>query len=220
MKALIPITHKNLATATNYLALGNRALAAIANKRAKEIQAIRDDAWLDELIAWADENEIKDYYFDELYDCWIGFPRDKKAILNLTELHLKDNQLSKLPESIGNLTNLTTLNLGSNQLSKLPESIGNLTHLTTLDLSGNPSTDLWFGPIDNRLTELPESIGNLTHLTRLDLRDNQLSKLPESIGNLAHLTTLVLGWGQDQLSELPELSHVNIVTVSGHVRYD
>jgi len=45
-----------------------------------------------------------------------------------------NNQLTTLPESIGNLTSLTTLYLEFNQLTTLPESIGNLTSLTYLDL--------------------------------------------------------------------------------------
>jgi len=68
-----------------------------------------------------------------------------------------NNQLTTLPESIGNLTSLTTLYLEFNQLTTLPESIGNLTSLTTLYLEFN------------QLTTLPESIGNLTSLTYLDL---------------------------------------------------
>jgi len=41
-------------------------------------------------------------------------------------LYLEDNQLTTLPESIGNLSSLETLYLYYNQLTTLPESICNL----------------------------------------------------------------------------------------------
>ena len=89
--------------------------------------------------------------------------------------------MSKLPESIGNLTQLESLDIRGNQLTKLPESIGNLTQLNELDLSGQ------------KLTELPESIGNLTRLNSLNLDGNQLTDLPISIGNLSNLRHLSIG---------------------------
>ena len=95
-------------------------------------------------------------------------------------LYLSSNQLTSLPEWIGNLTNLTRLDLHSNQLTSLPESLGNLTNLTELYLS------------ENQLISLPESLGNLTNLTKLDLRRNELTSLPESIANLTNLKVLKL----------------------------
>jgi len=99
---------------------------------------------------------------------------------NLEILDLVGNQLTEIPESIGNLTNLEWLGLDKNQLKKLPQWIGNLTNLKVLNLS------------NNQLTELPESIGNLTNLQWLYLMGNQLTKLPESIGNLTNLEELYL----------------------------
>ncbi len=63
-------------------------------------------------------------------------------LLQLTQLYLRDNQLTTLPESIGNLTLLTELDLDNNQLTSLPESIGNLTQLTGLALHDNQLTSL------------------------------------------------------------------------------
>ena len=107
-----------------------------------------------------------------------------------TTLHLSDQNLTELPESIGQLTQLQTLDLSSNQLTKLPESIGRLTQLQSLDL--------WA----NQLTQFPESIGQLTQLQTLDLSYNQLTELPEFVGQLTQLQTLYLS--TNQLSELPE----------------
>ncbi len=124
------------------------------------------DAWLYELIAWANKNNIPKY----------KFPRDKQAILALTTLYLYSNQLTELPESIGKLTNLTTLYLSSNQLTELPESIGKLTHLTSLYLGSN------------QFTELPESISKLTNLTWLDLRNNPIKSLSAQHSHLSRIT--------------------------------
>ena len=76
------------------------------------------------------------------------------------------NQLTSIPESIGNLTALRSLELDENELTSLPVGIGNLTALTSLDVSGN------------QLTSLPDSIGKLTALEMLNLVDNNLENLP------------------------------------------
>jgi Leucine-rich repeat (LRR) protein len=114
----------------------------------------------------------------------------KSYDINMTELSLSRNQLTTLPESIGELVNLTYLNLYHNQLQVIPESIGKLVNLTYLDLSYN------------QLTALPEPIGNLINLTNLYLHDNQLTLLPESIGKLVNLRHLYL-YG-NQLTTLPK----------------
>jgi exodeoxyribonuclease V alpha subunit len=164
---------------------------------------VSDDAWIDELLAWAYKNDISK---EQL-------PSNKEDLLDLTELDLSNCELSTLPESIGNLTNLTELYLSNNQISTLPESIGNLTNLDVLYLGGNELSTLpeSFGDLtdltvlglsSNEFSTLPDSIGKLTNLTELDLSNNQLETLPESIGNLTNLTELDLG--VNQLSTLPE----------------
>ncbi|NCA28483.1 MAG: leucine-rich repeat domain-containing protein [Proteobacteria bacterium] len=107
-----------------------------------------------------------------------------------TELDLSDNQITSLPETIGNLTSLQELYLSENQLTSLPETIGNLNSLQILNLS------------DNQITSLPETIGNLTSLQRLFLINNdQLSNTPETVSILENLELVnnhndgfILGW--------------------------
>jgi hypothetical protein len=90
-------------------------------------------------------------------------------------------QLSSLPESIGQLSALRHLDIsGCSQLSSLPESIGQLSALQSLDLS-------WL----SQLSSLPESIGQLSTLQHLDLSGcSRLSSLPESICQLSALQSL------------------------------
>jgi Leucine-rich repeat (LRR) protein len=96
-------------------------------------------------------------------------------VRHVIKLDLSHNNLSVLPECIGNFINLQELNLYSNQLTTLPSSIDKLTNLQRLGLSLN------------QLVALPSSIGNLTNLQYLEVYDNQLTTLPSSIGNLIHL---------------------------------
>jgi internalin A len=121
-------------------------------------------------------------------------------------LHLSGEELTALPEAIGQLTQLQLLNLSGNQLTALSEAIGQLTQLQELDLSGN------------QLTALPEAIGQLTQLQRLDLSGNQLTALPEAIGQLTQLQRLVLPG--NQLTALPEaigqLTQLQWLVLSGN----
>src|SRR3972149_6770781 len=72
--------------------------------------------------------------------------------INLTDLNESGNQLTSLPDSIGQLTNLRLVYVDNNQLTSLPDSIGQLTNLQKLFVD------------NNQLTSLPDSIGQLTNL--------------------------------------------------------
>jgi Leucine-rich repeat (LRR) protein len=77
---------------------------------------------------------------------------------------LTENNLTSLPESIGNISSLVILGLANNNLAEIPESIRNLSNLQTLYLQRNA------------LASLSESIKNLKdNLLRLDLRYNNFS---------------------------------------------
>jgi Leucine-rich repeat (LRR) protein len=64
------------------------------------------------------------------------------------------NEISELPDGIGNLTNLRTLILNSNRLTSLPSEISKLTNLEVLDLSSNKDLDIMQQL--NKLKELPK----------------------------------------------------------------
>ncbi|MFX0069972.1 MAG: leucine-rich repeat domain-containing protein [Candidatus Hermodarchaeota archaeon] len=125
-------------------------------------------------------------YYQELST----LPESIGNLSSLNELFLYENQLTNLPDSLGNLKYLKELSLGRNKFTTLPESIGHLSSLQTLDLSYN------------QLTTLLESIGNLTSLQTLNLYGNQLTNLPDSIGNLKSLQELILI--RNKLISLPQ----------------
>ncbi|XP_070286728.1 E3 ubiquitin-protein ligase LRSAM1 isoform X4 [Myotis yumanensis] len=102
------------------------------------------------------------------------------SLITIKVLDLHDNQLTALPEDIGQLTALQVLNLERNQLTYLPRSIGNLTQLQTLNVK------------DNKLKELPDTLGELRSLRTLDIRDNEMQRLPQMLAHVRTLETLSL----------------------------
>ena len=138
---------------------------------------------------------------------------------HLVELRFYYQDLSTLPESIGNLKSLKELDLSyNNKLLTLPESIGDLKSLTNLGIRVEIST-------------LPESIVELSSLKELKLSSNDFSTLPESItltklksleklelcysgilGPYRSLTTLPESIGN--LTSLKELSLIEILLES------
>ena len=117
---------------------------------------------------------------------WIGF------LPPIVELNLYDNDIKKLPDSIGSLNSLEFLKLPNNKLTALPESFMKLTSLKTLDLS-------W-----NNITELPEWISSLSSLEELNLRGNKLEALPETISSLSSLKILNITLNKKDIIELPK----------------
>ncbi|MEH2112546.1 COR domain-containing protein, partial [Nostoc sp.] len=98
-------------------------------------------------------------------------PEAIAKLTNLTQLHLRSNQITQIPEAIANLTNLTQLDFSYNQITQIPEAIAKLTNLTQLHLRSN------------QITQIPEAIESLPKLETLDLRGNPLSISPEILGS-------------------------------------
>jgi len=64
-----------------------------------------------------------------------GFRTENQHIV---ELGLENANLSRLPNTFGNLNLLTKLNLSNNEFKRIPPEIWPLKHLETLNLNGNP----------------------------------------------------------------------------------
>ena len=101
-----------------------------------------------------------------------------------------NQQLTALPENMGDLTSLGSLYIEWNLITVLPESFSDLTNLSNLVIS------------NNLLIALPEDFGNLTNLFFLDLGYNQINSIPESIGNLQNIVYLWIF--NNDISQLPE----------------
>lgn len=90
---------------------------------------------------------------------------------SLISLNLSNNEIVKIPESIGRLSKIRELNLSFNNITEIPESIGLLTNLRKLDLSGN------------QIVDLPKGISKLDKLTHLNLNGNPIGDVPPEIAN-------------------------------------
>jgi len=99
-------------------------------------------------------------------------PENIGELSGLKQLYLEWNKLTSLPDSFTQLSSLENLAISNNLLISLPSNFGDLSELEFVDLGYN------------QLTEIPESIGNLKNIEYLWLFNNQLSSLPESIFNL------------------------------------
>lgn len=141
---------------------------------------------------------------------------DFSNLENLSNLSLKNLNLTEFPIGLSNIEYLLTLDLSNNFISTLPEEITQISSLSSLNLSFNNLTSLPenFGDFPNlqyvyldgnMLTELPASFGNLPELLGLHLEDNDLTKLPDSMEQLSigggdiylqrnHLTSLPASW--------------------------
>jgi Leucine-rich repeat (LRR) protein len=83
--------------------------------------------------------------------------------VEVSELLLRRNRISKLPDSWNFLENLKNLDLSSNRLTELPPSIGGLKNLHTLFIQHNqitslPGTKHSSAPLLSRLWLQPRSI--------------------------------------------------------------
>ena len=59
------------------------------------------------------------------------------TLTSLTNVDLSYNQITQLPETLGNIPSMKELLLASNVLTKLPESMSQLTSLERLDIEDN-----------------------------------------------------------------------------------
>lgn len=116
-------------------------------------------------------------------------PELKSYWSKLTWVILSENNLTKVPPEIGNLSALTMLNLNYNRLTKMPNEIGRLQNLRSLCLE------------HNQLLEIPVTLGEMAALDTLDLSNNQLTSIPKSMIRLEKIHSLYLA--NNLLTDIP-----------------
>jgi Leucine-rich repeat (LRR) protein len=111
-------------------------------------------------------------------------------LTHLELLHLRLNNLERLPDEFGALTALKTLNLADNLFETFPTILCHLSQLQELNLSGN------------FLQHLPEEIQQMAGLECLRLGNNLFAEFPRPLCTLSHLKQLSL-WGS-HIDQIPD----------------
>ncbi|XP_046357270.2 leucine-rich repeat-containing protein 28-like isoform X2 [Haliotis rufescens] len=139
-------------------------------------------------------------------NCLTTLPQGISLLQNLVVLYLHSNKLAALPNTIGDLSNLECLDVGANCLTCLPASIGRLAKLTSLKLAYN------------MVTHLPKSIGNLHQLVNLEAMNNRLRSLPLELFDCMNLEMLSVD--SNQLHAIPrqicKLSRLKEISATGN----
>lgn len=181
----------------------------------QEHEAVIEDSWIETLFQWANDNNLPELeYVEDIgedengeevdYGYWCGFPRDKKALLDMTELNLDWHDLAELPGELKNLRQLRIISVcrdidglqtrpsakTNNKLRTIPSWVTDLPNLQSLFLSGN------------EIQSIPEDIGRLSKLEILHLGYNRIQKIPESIEGCCKLKQLDLS--ANEISNIPE----------------
>ncbi|KAK3273495.1 hypothetical protein CYMTET_18285 [Cymbomonas tetramitiformis] len=150
----------------------------------------------------------------------------KNSAPNITELDLRSNQLTSLPEELTELRTLRSVKLNYNKFTTFPPVLTNLPRLTSLEMSGNQlqALDDVFGKLSvikeidfsgNQLAQLNPCISKLNTLNSINLENNLLTSLPEEIGHMRNLSRLDMSTNRlyhlpNSLGKLAPLSRIDV----------
>ncbi|XP_051905189.1 protein flightless-1 homolog [Hippocampus zosterae] len=147
-----------------------------------------------------------------------NMPTSLEGLMNLADVDLSCNDLTRVPECLYSLGSLKRLNLSSNQISELSLCIDQWTQLETLNLSRNILTSLPSAVCKlSKLKKLyinsnkldfdgvPPGMGKLSNLTEFMAANNNLELIPEGLCRCGKLKKLVLN--KNRLVTLPEAVH-------------
>jgi Leucine-rich repeat (LRR) protein len=119
----------------------------------------------------------------------------------ITELAFdKNDNLTEIPEEIGNIKSLLVFSVSGLPINSLPASIGNLVSLQTLTIR------------ETNLSSLPPETRFLVNLKTLNLEHNNINSIPPVIYDLPTLTYVNLSGNPIPVSEIEALK-VNLPTL-------
>ncbi|KAK8647419.1 hypothetical protein V6N13_121157 [Hibiscus sabdariffa] len=123
-----------------------------------------------------------------------------KSSLRVLSLAKHEN-ISELPEEIGNLKHLRSLDLSETSIRRLPNSLSTLYNLQILTLIKCKN-----------LGELPKDMQRLVNMQHLDIRKTKIERMPEGMSKLKDLRTLTNFVLAEQtgssINELGKLKHL------------
>ena len=112
----------------------------------------------------------------------LKFPKHMFSLKQLKHLYLDSNKISIIPPSIVNFALLETLSIENNNIELFPNSLNKLNKLKTLKLT------------NNKIRIIPIEIGLMKSLTALHLCGNNIEALPTTMCNLCNLTDIQFEW--------------------------
>ncbi|XP_063301831.1 volume-regulated anion channel subunit LRRC8D-like [Pelobates fuscus] len=131
-----------------------------------------------------------------------------KKMSQLTNIELRQCQISKIPGALFNLPTLQNMDLTSNLLQNVDElgTLQRLRNITTLRLC------------HNAIYCLPPTIENLFNLEELTLSHNNLDNLPTTLFNLVKLRHLDISHNHIKtiIPEIGHLSRLELLDISGN----
>nr|XP_006817675.1 PREDICTED: protein flightless-1 homolog [Saccoglossus kowalevskii] len=121
-----------------------------------------------------------------------NIPPQLDMLVNLSDVDLSYNELSRVPEAFYQIKSLKRINLSNNSITEISTLCDNWTNLETLNLSRN------------KLASLPNAICKCTSLKRLFLNCNMLDfdGIPSGIGKLYDLEHFMAA--NNKLEMIPE----------------
>ena len=105
-----------------------------------------------------------------------------KLFKNLKFLKLNNNQITFIPQFIGELNQLEHLSLFKNFINVIPSSIQDLSKLKLFDISSN------------KVEDIPMEFGFLNSLNTLHIDCNNFTKIPTTLYNLKKLNDFSFEW--------------------------
>lgn len=151
-----------------------------------------------------------------------SFPLEILTLADSLEvLDLSNNQLTRLPDELKQLTKLKILFASNNQFTQLPAIIGQCLNLDMVGFKSNkiksvPASALppklrWLILTDNCIETLPDTLGERPRLQKLALAGNKLTALPATMAQLTNLELLRISANNltqfpSQLLNLPKLA--------------
>nr|ALS19717.1 disease resistance protein [Zizania latifolia] len=139
----------------------------------------------------------------------------------LTILELQDSEITKVPESIGNLFNLCYIGLRRTKIKSLPDSIGKLSSLLILDIK------------QTKIEKLPRGITKIKKLRHLLLADRYVDEkhlkfryfegvqAPKDLSNMKELQTLeTMEASKDLAEQLKKLIQLRSVWIDNITNAD
>lgn len=150
------------------------------------------------------------------------FPKEILQLADSLEiLDLSNNQLSRLPDEITQLSKLRIIFASNNLFDTLPEILGQCENLEMVGFKANkinqvpaqalPMKLRWLILTDNRIESLPDTLGERPLLQKLALAGNRLTHLPQNMRQLHNLELVRISANKltqcpEQLMALPKLA--------------